>query len=152
MEVAIHESCGTAAEKHVCHFLEIIFQAVVQVPQNATAVELSLRVTVGEVHAVGSGKLHGGQQAHGLTKQLLLLFIEYACLASFFDGVEQKRISQIFLQIVNIVFGTDKHFGHGQSFSAEMLCHIEKGTVFLNGFAAYPYQRRRTFEAEIAAV
>ena len=30
LEVAIHESSGTAAEKHVCHFLEIIFQADVK--------------------------------------------------------------------------------------------------------------------------
>ncbi len=42
--------------------------------------------------------------------------------------------------------------GTGRPFPPEMLCHIEKGSVFLNGFAAYPYQRRRTFEAEIAAV
>ena len=37
--------------------------------------------------------MHGRQQAHGLTKQLLLLFIEYACLASFFDGGEQALVA-----------------------------------------------------------
>ena len=33
-----------------------------------------------------------------------------------------------------------------------MLCHIEKGTVFLDGFAADAYQCRRACEAEITAV
>ena len=84
LEVAVHEGGGAATEQHVCHLLEVVLQPVflkvhprsleeavfkvVQVPQNAAAVELCLRVAVGEVHAVGSGKLHGGQQTDGLAQ------------------------------------------------------------------------------------
>ena len=129
LEVAIHESGGTAAKEYVRHLLEIIFQTVfleihagcleetvfkvVQVPQDAAAVELRLRIAIGEVHAVGSGKLYGGQQADGFTQQLLLLFSEYARLAPFLDGIEQESVSQIFLKVVHVVFGTDKYLGYG---------------------------------------
>ena len=104
LEVAVHEGGGAATEQHVCHLLEVVFQPVflevhsrsleeavfkvVQVPQNAAAIELCLRVAVGEVHAVGSGKLYGGQQTDGLAQQLFLFLTEYAGLAAFFDGIE----------------------------------------------------------------
>ena len=74
-------------EVHSRSLEEAVFK-VVQVPQNAAAVELCLRVAVGEVHAVGSGKLHGGQQTDGLAQQLFLILTEYAGLAAFLDGIE----------------------------------------------------------------
>ena len=132
-------------------FEETVFE-VVQVPQDAAAVELRLRIAVGEVHAVGSGKLYGRQQADSLAQQLLFFFSEYAGFASFFNGIEQESVSQIFLQIVHFVFGTDEYFGYGQAFPPEMLCHIEKCSVFFDGFTADTYQRGCTCETEVAAV
>ena len=136
---------------HAGCFEETVLE-VVQVPQDAAAVELRLRIAVGEVHAVGSGKLYGRQQADSLAQQLLFFFSEYAGFASFFNGIEQESVSQIFLQIVHFVFGTDEYFGYGQAFPPEMLCHIEKCAVFFDGFTADTYQRGRTCETEVAAV
>ena len=84
LEVAVHERGRTAAQQYVGHLLEVVLEAVllevesggfeeailevVQVPQDAAAVELGLRIAVGEVHAFGSGKLDGGQQAERLAQ------------------------------------------------------------------------------------
>ena len=99
--------------------------------------------------SIGAGSV---LMPYGGTQQLLFFFSEYAGFASFFNGIEQESVSQIFLQIVHFVFGTDEYFGYGQAFPPEMLCHIEKCAVFFDGFTADTYQRGRTCETEVAAV
>ena len=129
LEVAIHKGGGAAAEQYVGHLLKIIFEAVfleveaggfqeaifevIQIPQDAAAVELGLRIAVGEIHPLGSGKLDGGQQAECLAQQLFLVFIEDAGLASFLNGVEEQRVAQVFLEVIDVVVRLDEHLRNG---------------------------------------
>ena len=168
LEVAVHEGRRVALQEDVGQVVEVVLQAVflkiksggleeavfevVQIPKDGAFVKLGFGIAVGKVYVLGTGYLYGGQKADGLAQELFFFFAEDACLPGFAEDAEQRGVSQVFLEIIEIVGRAGKDLRHGQSLPAEVGGHVEKGAVFVGRFSSDAYQRRGACQSEIASV
>ena len=115
-------------EVDACRLQKTIFE-VVQVPQHGAAVEGGLRIALAEVQPFGALVLQDGQQADDLAEEL-----EKFCGSLVFARlcaqlVEEERVAQVFLQIVEVVVGVRIHLGHGQALLAEVVGQVDERAV-----------------------
>ena len=110
---------------------EAVFE-IVQVEEHAVLVEGRLRIAGFPVHARGAVDLDGGQSADGALQQLLLLeIIASAGLAPAFDGVEQRAVAEVALQVAHLVVADGQQPWHWQMALVEMAADGDEGMILI---------------------
>ena len=96
--------------------LEETILEIIQVPQNAAAVEFRQWVAIAEIHVLASLELYRWKETDGLFQHHFFFGTEAAAFAAFLDKLEQGSISQVVLQVSRLVGCLGKHTGNGQTF------------------------------------
>ena len=137
LKITVHEYLWFYLKKGICHTFEIIFQQIflklqsgsfkktifeiIQVPQNAAAVECCQRVAITEIHFLASLKLYLRKQADSLFQYIRFFITEVTAFSSLFDKLEQRDISQVILQVGRLVGCFGKYTGTGKPFCEKCL-------------------------------
>ena len=105
---------------------------VVQVEEHRIRIESRLWIAVREVELTGSTQLHIGQFADSTFQQFLFLQrITASCLASPSDGVKQRHIAQVSLDVAQLIVANSKYLRHWQLSSCKVTGQIDKGVILV---------------------
>ena len=121
------------------HFVEVelgslqetVFE-VVEVEQDGIGVELRLRIAIDEVQFVGTIQLDVRQFADGTTQQVNLLHIvTTTCLTTTTNGIEQRGVAQVGLDIAQLIVADSQYLRHWQLLLGKVLGKIDEGVIFI---------------------
>ena len=110
---------------------ETVFE-VVEVEQDGIGVELRLRIAIGEVQFVSTIQLDVRQFADGTTQQVNLLHIvTTTSLTTTTNGIEQRGVAQVGLDIAQLVVADSQYLRHWQLLLGKVLGEIDEGVIFI---------------------
>ena len=118
-------------EVNVNSFKETVLE-VVEVKHHAVHVERCLRIALREVEAVGTFYLYAWQLADGPDQQLLFSHvIATSSLTTTLDGIKQRHVSQIGLQVSQFIVADSQQFRNRQPTTGEMTAEVNERMVLV---------------------
>jgi len=121
----------------VCGLEKAIFE-VVQVEEYTVFIKLGLRIALAPIHLVSATNLDVGQLANGAEKEFLLgHIVSSAGIAATLDGIKQRGVSQVGLQVSHLVVAHGQQAWHGQLLLDKLPVDTDKSTVLVYTGAHY---------------
>ena len=115
---------------------------IVQIEQHTLCIKHRLRIAVTPIKSSGTPHLDIGQFAHDLLQQFFFpLIVSPSCFSAALDGLEEREVTQILLQVSQFIIINSQHIWHGQLTLFEVFGKIDKRMVLITARTYHSYYR-----------